>query len=545
MRSLLVLSLAAFLSLQIIGCGGGGGGGGGGDGTAPGEVSNLNAAGGDSSVNLTWVNPADGDLFGVRIMRKTGSAPANWQDGELVFSGSGTAYVDATAVANTSYFYSLFTYDEVPNYSNGVSTWVRVPFIERVSVATGGAEGNNSSGDNAVPGVAISQTGRYVVFASLASNLIGSDTNSAADVFRHDRETDTTIRVSVADDESQANLAVAEYPHVSSSGNHVVFGAAATNLVLNDTNGQTDTFLRNVSGASTERPSVADDESQANSYSNGRRVSGDGNLVVFASPASNLVVGDGNGVFDIFVRNRGAGTTTRVSLNTGNGDANGLSQLPNINRGGRYIVFVSSASDLVAGDTNGVNDIFWLDLSGGSTERVSVADDESQGNGAASATLPAVSNDGRYVAFISGASNLVSGDNNGAADAFVRDRISGTTVCVSKSTDGTLGNAATNYLTMCDSGQFIFYVSTATNLVEGDTNGQADLFVHDRISGKTARLSSALSGAQGNGSVLYPPATSSDGSLVAFVSRASNLVTGDTNGDGDVFVVANTLFGSP
>ena len=545
MRFFVTLFLAATLPICLCSCGGGGGGGNGGDTEAPGNVSALLATGGDNAVNLTWTNPQDGDLFGIRIMRKTDTPPANPQDGDVVFQGNSTAFIDGTAIAGTSYYYALFTYDEVPNYSSGVSTWIRVPIVERVSVATGGTEGNNSSGDNAVPGVAIDQTGRYVVFASLASNLIGSDSNSAADVFRHDRQTGTTIRVSVADDESEANLAVAEYPHVNSSGNHVVFGAAATNLVLNDTNGQTDTFLRDVSGASTERPSIADDESQANSYSNGRRVSGDGNLVLFASPASNLVVGDSNGVFDIFLRNRGAGTTTRVSLDTANGDANGLSQLPNISRGGRYIVFVSAASDLVAGDTNGMNDIFWLDLSGGSIERVSVADDESQGNGAAAATLPAVSNDGRYVAFISAASNLVSGDNNGAADAFVRDRILGTTVCVSRSTDGTLGNAATNYLTMCDSGQFIFFVSTATNLVDDDTNGHSDLFVHDRISGKTTRLSLSLSGAQGNGNVLYPPAATSDGSFVAFVSRASNLVTGDTNGDGDVFVVANTLFGSP
>ena len=544
MKNLVHLVLAALLSLHLLGCGGGGGSSEG-DGTPPGEVSSLMATGGDGSVTLIWTNPADGDLFGVRIMRKIGSAPTNAQDGDFIFQGNVETYVDGTAVAGTSYFYTLFTYDEVPNFSAGSSTWVRVPIVERLSVATGGTEGNGSSGDDAVPGVAMSQDGRYVVFASLASNLVSGDTNSAADVFRHDRQTGTTIRVSLADDESQGNQAVAEYPHVDSSGRYIIFSSSATNLVPGDTNATTDVFVRDVDGGTTIRASVGDDESQADSYSYSRRVSGDGNLALFASPASNLVVGDSNGASDIFIRNIVGGTTTRMTVDTLGGDPNSISQLPNISRNGSYVVFVSSASDLVAGDTNGVMDIFWHSIAGGTTERVSIGDDESQGNGAAVATIPAVSNDGRYVLFVSSASNLVANDTNGAADVFLRDRTGGTTTLISRSTAGVQANATSNYATMDDDATYIFFVSSATNLVDGDNNGRSDLFVHERASGKTERLSTAADGTEGNGSVLYPPATTSDGSFVAFVSRASNLVSGDTNAAGDVFLVTNSLFGSP
>ena len=158
-------------------------------------------------------------------------------------------------------------------------------------------------------------------------------------------------------------------------------------------------------------------------------ISGDGRFVAFVSAATNLVTGDNNNAADIFVRDRQAGTTTRVSVTSTGGQANGASSDPAISADGRYVAFVSRATNLVAGDTNGVRDVFVHDRQTGATTRISVNSSENQGN--AESLAPSLSADGRYVAFASSASNLVTGDTNSTSDVFVRDRQAGTTTRVS------------------------------------------------------------------------------------------------------------------
>src|SRR5213592_4033360 len=239
-------------------------------------------------------------------------------------------------------------------------------------------------------------------------------------------------------------------------------------------------------------------------------------------------------------RSAGAQTTERVSVASGGTtEGNDTSLGSALSADGRFVAFDSSATDLVAADTNGVSDVSVHDRQTGTTERVSVASHGAQGNGSSGlvtfAFPPALSADGRFVAFVSAATNLVASDTNGATDVFVHDRQTGTTERVSVASDGTEGNAASAGATLSADGRFVAFHSAATNLVAGDTNATNDVFVHDRQTGITERVSVASDGTQGNKASSYP-ALSADGRFVAFDSDATNLVAGDTNGTTDVFV---------
>src|SRR5437762_3224846 len=238
-------------------------------------------------------------------------------------------------------------------------------------------------------------------------------------------------------------------------------------------------------------------------------------------------------------RSAGAQTTVRVRVASDGTEGNDVSLGSALSADGRFVAFDSAATDLVAGDTNGVSDVFVHDRQTGTTERVSVASDGAQGNGSSGlvtfAFPPALSADGRFVAFVSAATNLVASDTNGATDVFVHDRQTGTTERVSVASDGAESNAASVGAALSADGRFVAFHSAATNLVADDTNGTTDVFVHDRQTGMTERVSVASDGTQGNNASSYP-ALSADGRFVAFDSAATDLVACDTNGTTDVFV---------
>ena len=196
----------------------------------------------------------------------------------------------------------------------------------------------------------------------------------------------------------------------------------------------------------TTRVSVASDGTQANqtSIDPGRTpsISADGRYVAFASGANNLVSGDTNGQPDIFVHDTVTNTTRRVSVGIGGTQANGFSYSASISADGRYVAFASAANNLVSGDTNFSADIFVYDTVTNTTRRVSVGTGGTQANGFSFASPPSISADGRYVAFESSSSNLVSGDTNGTSDIFVYDTVANTTRRVSVSSNGTQSNAA-------------------------------------------------------------------------------------------------------
>jgi hypothetical protein len=397
-----------------------------------------------------------------------------------------------------------------------------------VSVASDGTQGDDGSGNPS-----ISANGRFIAFTSTSTNLVYGDTNGYPDIFVRDLQTGQTARISVATDGTQGNER-SNWPAISADGRFVSFRSEATNLVYNDTNGKADVFVHDRLTGQTTRVSVASDGTQGNGWSGTSSISADGRFVAFHSAASNLAPGDTNGYEDIFVHDRQTGETTRVSVASNGSQTNNHSSSPSISADGWYVTFYSAASNLVSGDTNGKWDIFVHDRQTGETTRVSVASNGSQANNPSYG--PSISADGRFVSFISGASNLVSWDTNGTWDIFVHDRLTGQTTRVSVASDGTQGNEESSYSSISDDGRFVAFRSAASNLVAGDTNGKADMFVHDRQTGETTRVSVASDGTQGNGHTGNGSSISSTGQFVAFVSGSTNLVPEDTNGMYDVFV---------
>jgi Tol biopolymer transport system component len=403
--------------------------------------------------------------------------------------------------------------------------------LERASVNSAGGQANGYSFETSV-----SSDGRFVAFGSTASNLVAGDVNAAADVFLRDRVARTTERVSVSAEGVEPNGASFE-SSVSSDGRFVAFASDASNLVPGDHNGATDVFVRDRALGRTERVSVgAGGRGEGNGISSLCSLSATGRFVAFASTAPNLVAGDSNGVRDVFVRDRALGTTERVNVSGTGAAANAASGQPFISADGRFVSFTSGASNLVASDTNGVSDVFLRDRAGRTTRRVSVRSEGLQADGASSES--SLSGDGRFVVFQSVASVLVSGDANARADIFVHDRVTHTTTRASVSSGGAEANGNSflgEQLSISADGRFVAFASGAGNLVPDDGNGISDVFVRDRVRGTTTRLSVSDGGRAGNGTS-WRPVIAPAGRHVAFVSAATNLLPSDTNGVQDVFV---------
>jgi Tol biopolymer transport system component len=329
----------------------------------------------------------------------------------------------------------------------------------------------------------------------------------------------------------------ASAPAASANGLGVAFDSAATNLVGGDTNGAVDVFVRDRASGRTARVSVSSKGKQGDSGSSAPAVSGDGRFVAFSSSATNLVAGDTNARNDIFVHDRTTGETTRVSVAADGtqGDSNSIGT-PSISADGRFVAFVSDASNLVP-HGGSIRQAYVKDRSTGAIELVSV---DSAGNPAGGfvAASPVLSGDGRFVAFASGASNLVADDTNETTDVFVHDRVSGATVLASVDSAGGQSNDVSFRPDLNADGRFVTFDSAASNLVAGDTNGVPDVFVHDFVTGATERVSVDSAGGEANGQSVGPgirggsafgARISGDGRLVAFDSIATNLVAGDTN----------------
>lgn len=281
----------------------------------------------------------------------------------------------------------------------------------------------------------------------------------------------------------------------------------------------------------TTRVSVASDGTQGNAMSLHCAISGDGRYVAFESRASNLVPGDTNNCYDIYIHDRQTSQTTRVSMAPDGTQGNSTSAGPAISANGHYVTFSSMASNLVPGDTNGTVDVFVYQRLTSQTTRVSVSSDGVQGNERSSPY--SISADGRYVGFCSWADNLVPGDTNGCRDAFVHDRLTGQTTRVSVATDGTEGNAESAGSFLSADGRYVVFQSKAYNLVPGDTNnGCDDIFVHDRLTSTTTLVSATPSGTPSIGGDSLFNGMSADGRYVVFCSFSIDLLpaTGWTSG---------------
>lgn len=409
----------------------------------------------------------------------------------------------------------------------------------RVSVSSTGAQIDDNSYDSTV-----SADGRFVAFVSGAA-LVPGDTNDLPDIFVRDTTTGTTERVSVSSSGEQGVSNYpgngSDSPSMSPDGRFITFSSTAHNLVPGDTNDANDAFLHDRLTEVTERISVNGQGVQGNADSSVGAVSARGRYVVFTSGSTNLVRRPTGGREQVFVRDRLVGTTRLVSLSNTGAVGDGWSGLSaqSLSRTGRYVVFDSTSSNLVPDDTNNHWDVFVRDLGTGSTERVSVNSRERQARSYSNDS--AISGNGHAVAFASHARNLVPGDTNGQSDLFVRNLINGVTRRASLSNSGVEGNYGSGGPALSGNGRYVAFQSQAENLVPADTNRADDVFVRDLWARTTSRVS-----VDSNGNEVTPihefwivggdPAISRDGRFVSFTSQSEWLVPDDTNRWADIFL---------
>src|SRR5262249_33662470 len=245
-----------------------------------------------------------------------------------------------------------------------------------------------------------------------------------------------TTRISVNDLGVQADGPSVD-PAISADGRYVLYTSHATNLVPGDTNGVTDGFLWDRTTGKTTRGTVGNGGVQGNGDSELDALSAHGRYVVFDSAADNLVGGDTDGQLDVFVRDLQLGVTTRISNGLAGAQPDGPSYTPVFAANGRYVVYLSFASNLVPGDSNGNQDVFRYDRLTGATERVSVSSSGGQSVGFSdSESVDNISPDGRFIVFDNDGDDLVAGDANGVSDVYVRDMLLGTTARASLTSTG-------------------------------------------------------------------------------------------------------------
>ena len=484
----------------------------------------------------------------------------------IVAFGSGASDLVAPGI-DTNDTFDVYVLDRDPDGDGHFDGRTRMTLVSTEQTGAHSAEDQSTIS-------LISRDGRYVAFASLADNVTEHvDDNENWDGFVLDRDPDgngtfdeaglTAKRlVTVNRTGTAAGNGALINGDLSADGRHIVFSSEASDLVTLDNNGESDVFAHDVETETTRLVSgmkgVEPASVTGNDDSRGPVTSADGRYVAFRSGASDLVPHDGNGFWDIFVRDRETETTTLVSINwEGTGSANGGSRSPAISADGRFVAFSSRATDLVEGivDANDDWDVFLrdrdadndgvfdeLDEPGATTTTLISTNYVGTGTGNDGSGLPVVSASGYFVAFISNASDLVSDgieepgdsdvdDTNGTTDVYRWNRGTGITELVSINH---LGTGSANGLSfnpaLNESGRAVVFQSLATDLIDpadfSDTNGGFDVFLRAPILGTQRTLPISInrewSGA-GNGPS-YNPSVSANGMSIAFVSEATDLV---------------------
>lgn len=424
--------------------------------------------------------------------------------------------------------------------------------VYRKNVATGAIDVVSRSaagvkGDQASSNPAISADGRYVAFATSATNLLpaSADNNGKIDIYRKDMSTGAIVLVSgsasnvIGTDDSVT-------PNMSADGNVIAFTSAATNLVTGDTNAKNDVFAKNITTGAIARVSVANDGSQLTTDSSAPSITTDGTKVSFVSAATTVVTGDTNAVADVFVRDTTAGTTTRTSTQAGGAQSAGGGDGGRLSPSGVKLAYFTGAADLNSTDTNGLFDVYVKNRTSGAVTLISqgtaalVAGDN---NSFLSASTPQLSADGVSVVFVSSATNLVTGtDANGNfRDVYMRDLSQSQTIRISSSSAGVQSNGDSTTAAFNPSGAaaLVAFSTTASNLVTGDTQTFEQVYLKDPFTGGVAAVSRTSAGIFGNGDS-YSPVMSASGQYVAFITLATNLVTDTTATSADVVVLNRT-----
>jgi Cadherin-like/Domain of unknown function (DUF4114) len=411
--------------------------------------------------------------------------------------------------------------------TDGTTTTATSGSTTRISVSSDGTQGNDLSGTDTASTISfvknsISADGRYVAYESLASNLVTGDSNGKSDIFVYDRQTNTNQLVSLANNGDRGNNS-SIHPVISADGRYVTFESSATNLVAGGTK-QPNIFVRDLQSGTTELVSVNSSGVESNFGSIRSSISADGRYVTFLSFSPNLIPGNTSSSAtsgNVFIRDRQAGTTKLVSADANGNAGNSLSStdsLASISADGRYVAFDSGASNLVAGDTNNLRDIFVRDLQTNTTQRVSIDNSGNQLN--TSSSNPVITADGKSVTFNTAANNTVRDTIS------VRDLVAGTTT-VAVTDNGSAGLIPGAGLSTSADGRFINYIG-----LNSTSNGYA-LKIYDRQSKVTDESLSVPF--TSTAPFLAGYSISANGQFVSFAS-GSPLVTGDTNNVGDVFV---------
>ncbi len=397
---------------------------------------------------------------------------------DAVLSGNATVAVLSTAAGNV--FGPPAAVDPTAS-SPGVAAVVSVSLLDGSrQLVSAPIDGQTLDGVSLEPSV--SSSGLVVAFTSTATTLTPDDTNGTADVFVR-RAGEPVRLVSVAADGGVANAASSQ-PDVSDDGRFVAFTSLASNLVEGDTNGRPDVFVRDLVTGTTRRVSVADDEREADNRSSAPAIDADGSAVAFESAADNLVPNDTNGVADVFVRILTTGRTERVSRSTAGAQQDRaisapFRAAPDISGDGRFVVFDTEARSLYARDTNRRTDVYLRDRLRDTTTLVSAGSLNVQGNN--DSVTPRITPNGRFVTFESYATNLAAGDTSGP-DLFVRDLRSGTTSSIAASESGKARRAEPGGLplqraSVADDGRTAVFRSAAPGLTPATPGGSPQLFV--------------------------------------------------------------------
>lgn len=400
------------------------------------------------------------------------------------------------------------------------------------------AAGNGPAWGRPYGGGQLSHDGRWLVYASAADNLVDDDHNALPDIYLRDLERQRVIRVNVGRGGAEAD-GDSESPSVSADGRRVAFQSFARNLVEGDSNQRSDVFVADLAAGWLRRVSLGSAGLQGNGHSALARISADGRRVVYTSAADNLVAGDANQHNDVFVHDLAGGDTVLVSRAADGTAANGRSEVAALSGDGRFVAFASHAANLLPDDDNGAADVYLRDLLDGRLERISVTP-EGTLPGNRESGQPALSDDGRFVAFTSAASDLVPGDSNGCEDVFVRDRWLRLTWRVSVGRAGAQAQAASSQPVLSANGMVVAFVSSATLDAGGAAGDTVQVWRHAWKAGWTSLASVDRRGRPGEQHSLAP-ALSGDGRWLSFHSRSGgwSLDHGQVSGHGDVFVAGD------
>jgi Tol biopolymer transport system component len=381
-------------------------------------------------------------------------------------------------------------------------------------------------------GASPSPDGTVVAFSSEATNLDPADTDTIGDVYTKDLASGDLTLVSTTTEGEKGN-GYSWLPSLSADGTAVAFASAATNLHPDDGDSIVDTYVKDLITGELVLVSTAENGVKANAASYFPSISADGTAVAFYSAATNLGQVGGSPGYHVFVKDLVTGDVTLAATNDNGKRANGFSYEATLSADGTRVAFYSEATNLDPADTDTAGDIYVKDLVTGEVMLASVSETGEKSNGWNE--YPAISADGTKVVFVSAATNLDPLDTDEVVDVYLKDLVTGdiTVVTVSETGEKSDQFAAEPHLSR--DGTKVTFTTTATNLHPGDTDGILDVYVKDLVTGELLLASTSDAGVKGNDHNSQPR-LSSDGTIVAFESHATNLDPGDTDTTRDIYV---------